>query len=87
MRLVQNPLFFSGYIIILVQRINIYYMTNKFKKKNLWVLLGCILLCRMIFLIYRHWPSGSVAEYSSDEVEVLRIWTKVRTAGGLTDEC
>jgi len=49
MRLVQNPLFFSGYIIILAQRINIYYMTNKLKKKNLWVLLGCILLCRMIF--------------------------------------
>jgi len=33
MRLVQNPLFFSGYIIILAQRINIYYMTNKLKKR------------------------------------------------------
>lgn len=78
--------FFSGYIIILAQRINIYYMTNKLEK-NLWVLLGGILLCRMIFLIYRHRPSGSVAEYSSDEVEVLRICTKVRTDGGLTDVC
>jgi hypothetical protein len=86
MRVAQNHFFFSGYIIILAQRINIYYMTNKLKK-NLWVLLGCILLCRMIFLIYRHRPSGSVAEYSSDEVEVLRICTKVRTDGGLTDVC
>jgi hypothetical protein len=86
MRVAQNHFFFSGYIIILAQRINIYYMTNKLKK-NLWVLLGGILLCRMIFLIYRHWPSGSVAEYSCDKVEVIRICTKVRTDGGLTDVC
>ena len=86
MRVAQNPFFFTGDSIILMPRINIYYMTNKLEK-NLWVLLGGILLCRMIFLIYRHWPSGSVAEYSSDEVEVLRICTKVRTDGGLTDVC
>lgn len=86
MRVAQNPFFFTGDSIILAQRINIYYMTNKLKK-NLWVLLGGILLCRMIFLIYRHWPSGSGAEYSSDKVEVLRICTRVRTDGGLTDVC
>jgi len=32
MRVAQNHFFFSWYIIILAQRINIYYMTNKLKK-------------------------------------------------------
>lgn len=48
---------------------------------------GVYFIMQNDFLIYRHRPSGSVAEYSSDEVEVLRICTKVRTDGGLTDVC
>jgi hypothetical protein len=39
MRVAQNPIFFTGDSIILTPRVNIYYMTNKFKK-NLWILLG-----------------------------------------------
>ena len=48
---------------------------------------GVYFIMQIDFLIYRHCPPDFVALYIGDEVDVLRIHTKVRVDSRLTDEC